>query len=227
VNRDRHRLGLGCFAVLCLAALASLARADHIEKREYTIFINKKDAGRSWLRIVTKENGTEEVTGAADATVKVGPFTGYSYKAETAETWKDGRLIKLHTVATEDGKTTAVAADADGKQLHLQINGKSAGMISPEVWVSSYWKLADRKYHNKDVPILDSDTGKEMTGRLEYKGTEPVKVGAKVEDCYMFKVTGIPIEIKLWFDRHHRLVRQEFTEKGYHTIIQLDTIRRQ
>lgn len=226
MNHARYWLGLGCLAAICLTAVAAQGRADHIEKREYTIFINKKDAGRSWLRIVTKENGTEEMTGGADATVKVGPFTGYSYKAETAETWKDGRLIKLHTVATEDGKTTAVAATADGKQLHLQINGKAAGTVSPEVWVSSYWKLADKKFHNNTVSILDSDSGKEMTGRLEYKGTEPLKVGGKVEDCYFFKVTGIPIEIKLWFDRHHRLVRQEFREKGCDTIIQLDAVRR-
>ena len=138
----------------------------------------------------------------------------------------DGKTRKEAKGKTEDGKTTAVAATADGKQLHLQINGKAAGTISPEVWASSYWKLADKKFHNNAVSILDSDSGKEMTGRLEFKGVEPLKVGSKVEDCYFFKVTGIPIEIKLWFDKHHRLVRQEFREKGCDTIIQLDAIRR-
>jgi hypothetical protein len=229
MKRATYRLGILWLAALSIAASASCApgaRADHIEKREYTIFINQKDAGRLWLRMVTKDNGIEEVTGAAEAAVKIGPFTGYSYKAETAETWKDGRLMKLHTVATEDKKTTSVSATADGKQLLLQVNGKNAGTVSPEVWVSSYWKLADKKFHNKSVPILDSDTGKELNGKLEFKGTEPVKVGGKVEDCYLFQVTGIPIEIKLWYDRHHRLVRQEFTEKGCPTIIQLDAIRR-
>jgi hypothetical protein len=215
-----------------IAGPASLAHADHIEKREYTIFINKRDSGRSWLHIVTKADGTEEVTGGADASFKLGPF-GYSYKAETTEVWKDGRLTKLHTVATEDGKTTAIVATADGKQLLLQKNGKNSGAVTPEVWVSSYWKLADKKYHNNlkgqpgvRVPILDSDTGKEMSGFLQYQGLEPVKIGNKVEDCYFFTITEIPIPIKLWFDKHHRLVRQEFREKGYDTIIQLDAIRR-
>src|SRR5437667_9919257 len=109
MNHARYWLGLGCLAAICLTAVAAQGRADHIEKREYTIFINKKDAGRSWLRIVTKENGTEEMTGRADATVKFGPFTRYSYKAESTETWKDGRLIKLHTLVIESGKNAGAS----------------------------------------------------------------------------------------------------------------------
>ena len=213
------------FSLVCLFAVGSVARADHVETRDYTIFIKDKAAGRSSLRIVTKADGTEEMTGAAEAATKIA-FVSYSYKAETTEIWKDGKLVKLHTAAVEDGKAMTVSAVSDGKQLLLQIGGKNAGAVNPESWVSSYWKLADKKFHNKQVPIIDSDTGKEMVGNLKYLGTEPVKVGPKVEDCYLFHVTGIPNDIKLWFDRHHRLVRQEFTEKGCHTIIQLDGIKR-
>ena len=102
----------------------------------------------------------------------------------------------------------------------VSVNGQ-ARAVSWEVWTSSFWKLADRRFHNKEVPVLEPDTGKDMVAKLDYVGVEKQKVGAQVEDCYRFRVTGIPSPTDLWFDRHHRLVRQVFTESNQKTIVQL------
>jgi hypothetical protein len=113
-----------------------------------------------------------------------------------------------------------------GQELRVRVNGKNASAMRPDVWTSSYWKLADKKFHNNQVPILDADSGTVNNGQLQYVGTETLKVGAKAEECFRFRVTGIPVPIDLWFDRFHRLVRQEFTESGHKTIVQLLPIQR-
>jgi hypothetical protein len=74
--------------------------------------------------------------------------------------------------------------------------------------------------------VLDADTGREFMAQLDYVATETLKFGGKAEDCYRFRVTGIPVPIELWFDKHHRLVRQEFTEQGHRTVMQVIAVRR-
>jgi hypothetical protein len=134
--------------------------------------------------------------------------------------------VELKSVATEDGKRTEVEVTASGEQLHLRLNGQKAGLIRRDAWTSSYWQLAEPKFHGKTVPILDSDTGKEYDGQLNYIGIDPLKVGNRAEDCYHFRVTGIPVPIDLWFDSYHRMVRQEFTESGHRTLVQIIAVRR-
>ena len=36
----------------------------------------------------------------------------------------------------------------------------------------------------------------------------------------------VPSPVDVWFDQYHRLVRQEFTETGHRTIVQLVAVRR-
>jgi hypothetical protein len=222
-----RRLGPACLAaVALLAGLACPAWADDTEHRDFVIFVDGKEAGQSRLTLVEKSDGTTQVTGTAKVQVKLLGFTAFSYQVSSQEAWNGGKLVELKSVATEDGKTTKVDATRAGEQLQVRVNGGNLANMRGDVWTSSYWKLADAKYHNKPVPVLDADTGKLLNGDLAYVGTESIPIGAKTEDCYHFRVTGIPVPIELWFDRHHRLVRQEFTESGHRTLMQLIAIRR-
>ena len=99
-------------------------------------------------------------------------------------------------------------------------------MIKPDTLTSSYWKLADKRFHNNAVPILEVDSGKEFNSELKYIGTVKQKVGNDLQECYHFRVSSAPGPVDLWFDRYHRLVRQEFTESGHKTVVQLINIRR-
>jgi hypothetical protein len=223
MNRARRRL-IPAFltAVVLLAGPLCPVRADSTEQRDYEIRVDDRPAGKSRLTIMEKDGATV-VTARAKVQVKLfGAFVAYSYEVTASETWsKAGLLVDMKCSATEDGKKTDVDVTPAGTQLAVRVNGKNIGSIRPDVWASSYWKLADKRYHNKTVPILDADTGKVNDGQLQYVGTETLKVGARAEECYRFSITGIPVPIEVWVDRDHRLVRQEFTESGHKTIIQL------
>jgi hypothetical protein len=223
--RAARGLGLTCLVTAaCLAGLAGRVRADDVEHRDFVIFVDDKEAGQSRITMIQKDDGTTHVTARAKVTVKLVFVKVFSYQVDSTEVWKNGQLVQLNSVATEDGKTTKVDVGKSGDKLLVRVNGGTPGSLNPEVWSSSYWKLADARYHNKTVPVLDADTGKELRGQLDFVGTE--KLGAKALDCYHFRVTGIPVPIDLWFDLHHRLVRQEFTEQGHRTIVELIAVRR-
>ena len=135
------------------------------------------------------------------------------------------RSVGLKTKGHDNGKKIDITVGTEGNQLRLSVNGLNR-YIKPESWTTSYWKLADKRFHNNVVPILEVDSGKEFNCELKYLETQPLKVGNEQQDCYHFRVSSAPGPVDLWFDRYHRLVRQEFTESGHKTVVQLINIRR-
>lgn len=208
-----------------LILFACPALADDTEYRDFSVFIDGKDAGISRITLIQKDDGTTYMSGTLDVKFRHLVFAEYVIKVETQEWWKDGRLIGMKTKTSDNGKKTDVQIAPDGPNLRLTVNGVNRA-VKPESWTSSYWKLADAKFHNKLIPILEVDSGKEFTCELKYIGTPQLKVGNQLQDCYHFRLSSAPGPVDLWFDRYHRLVRQEFTESGHKTIVQLINIRR-
>lgn len=221
MRRSAGRLGA---ALLAAACLAGAARATDTEQREFTIFVDGKEAGQSSMKLVQQDDGSTYLS----ATVKVQfrAIIKYNLTVQAQEWWKGGRLVGLKTSTDENGKKTEVlVADGTNNQLKLRVNTQER-LVRNDVWTGSFWKLADARFHNKQVPVLDVDTGKEYMAELKYVGTDQLKVGADLHKCYHFRVTGGATPIELWFDQYHRLVRQEFTERGHRTIVMLTGVRR-
>jgi hypothetical protein len=224
------RAGCRCiffyFAILVsLHVCAGSARADDTEQREFSIFVDGKQAGSSRMTLIQKDDGATQMSATVDVKFRHLLILEYVLKIETQESWKDGRLIGMKTNSIENGKKNEITIAGDEKQLRLRVNGKES-VLKSEVWTTSFWKLADARFHNKEISIVESDTGKEFNCELKYVGTEKIKVGNQLQACYRFLVTAAPGPVDLWFDRYHRLVRQEFTESGHKTIVQLVNIRR-
>jgi len=206
------------FAILIASLIVQPLRAG-TETRDYAILVGGKEAGHCTIVITDSDDGKSFMKAVINVKVP-GIFFPYAYSAEIQEWWLKDRLTNVIALSTENGKKTAVSAKAEADRIVVSVNGQSRA-VTWEVWTAGFWKLADRRFHNKDVPILEPDTGKDMVGKLEFVAKEKQKVGAQMEDCYHFRVTGIPSPTDLWFDVHHRLVRQEFTESNLKTIIQL------
>ena len=111
----------------------------------------------------------------------------------------------LKTNSTENKKKTEIHASADGQNLKVRVNGKDR-QVRGDVWTSSYWKLADGRFHNKAVPLLDPESGKDFSGQLQYVATEKLNINNQLQEVFRFRVTNVPSPIELWFDRYHRLV---------------------
>lgn len=225
MRRSARRLAAALLATaVCLTSLAGTARATDTEQRDFAIFVDGKEVGQSSVKLVQQEDGSAYLN--ATVNVQVRALLKYTLAIKAQEWWKGGRLVGLKTSTDENGKKTEVlVADGNNNQLKLRVNTQER-LVRNDVWTSSFWKLADARYHNKQVPVLDVDTGKDYVAQLQFVGTDQLKVGADLHKCYHFRVTGGSYPIELWFDQYHRLVRQEFTERGHRTIVMLTGVRR-
>lgn len=212
---------LGVFLVL---GLHSVAIAAEREQREFVIYVNGKEAGQSTMVINQQDDGLTHVSAHVNVKFQQLVLT-YNFAVESAEWWRDGKLVGLKCQASENGKKTDAVLSAENGQLRGRVNSQER-MFPAEVWTSSFWKLPDAKYHNKTLPVFEADTGKEYQGQLQYVATEQLTFMNRAQSCYRFRVTGGATTTDLWFDQHHRLVRQEFVELGHKTIVQLTNIRR-
>jgi hypothetical protein len=220
----RHRLG----SSVVLAVVALVAPAVHAvqtEFRDYRVKVDGKDAGHTRIVIARHDDGSMVMTAQVNVRINQIIFT-YQFNNQTTEIWKNGRMVQLRANTTENGKKTDATGAADGDLFRFRINGKER-TAPGHVWSSSFWKLLDAKYHNKAVPILEADSGKEYVGNLQYVGTESLQVANQQMKCYHFRITGGPSTIDLWFDPYYFLVRQEFVESGHRTQVDLVNIQRQ
>jgi hypothetical protein len=197
--------------------------ADDTEQRDFSIFVDGKEAGASRITIVQKDDGTTYMSAKFDVKFRQ-LIAEYTFKLETQEWWKNGRIIGMKAASSDNGKKTEITIAAENNQLRMRVNGRDS-FINPETWTSTFWKLADARFHNKPVPVIEVDTGKEYASELKFIGTEKLKLG-EFQDCYHFRVMANPAPVDLWYDRFHRVVRIEFTELGHRTIVQLTKITR-
>jgi hypothetical protein len=205
--------------VILLAWQARPVRADHTEVRQFSILVDGKEAGQSQMTIIEQNNGAVYVS--ANAKVQVQQLIGsYTFVIEGQEWWQGGKLIGLKAFCNDNGKKCDLLVSNAAGQLLMRVNGQDR-VIRSDVWTTSYWKLADARFHNKPVPILAVDNGQERTGQLQYLGAKQLPVANQLISCYHFRITGAGSPIDLWYDQHHRLVRREFTESGHKTIVQL------
>jgi hypothetical protein len=211
--------------VLGLVGFTSSARASETEVREFTIEVDGKAAGNYVLTITKQDSGILSMRSVASLSVPTILKT-YRYDFEGTEHWKDGRLLQLNAKCTDDGTKTEVAAKAESQSLRLSVNGRERN-CRWDVWTTSYGQLADKRFHNQAVPLLDNDTGKEYLGQLKAVGMEQLTITGKACPCEHFRVTGGPNPaVDLWYDGQQRLVRQEFTEQGKKVVFVLQAVRR-
>ena len=225
VRAKRRSRFLYILTLLALLAPVATVRADSEEVREYTVIVDGKGAGISHMKLRQTDDGTTYMTGTVDVKFRHLLVVDYVLKIETQEWWKDGKLIGIKTLATENGKKTEVTVASENNQLRMRVNGQERN-LKADIWTTSFFKLADARFHNKQIGILEIDSGKEFDSELKFLGNKKLKVGSEFHDCYHFRVAAAPGPVELWYDKYHRLVREEFMDSGHRTIVQLVKISR-
>jgi len=213
---------------LLIVAQAPPAIAADTEVREFNITIDGSESGRYRMTIERKDDGTVSMAGQAAVVVKKLGITVYRYTYSGTELWKDGkegRLLGLNSTSEDNGTKFEVNVTTDSDGLRVRVNGRTR-VLRADVWTTTYWRMAHARFHNQNAPLLDADTGRDFSGRLDYLGTAQLVVAGQNLHCHRFRITGGPNPVDLWYDTQHRLVRQEFTENGHRTILQLVSIRR-
>ena len=205
-----------------LLLCAAVTHGAEVEDRDYAIRIDKKPAGTYHLHIVTAD-GRTTVRARANVSYRV-LFYHYTYTFAGTEAWQNHRLIELDSTSNDDGKRFAVHAEATEGKLQVTVNGDTS-LARGDVWTTTAWQTPPARFRNHYLPMIDADTGRQLGGQLEYVDRRDITVGDHDVACTHYRVTG-GTQMELYFDGHDRLVRQETTEQGHATVLQLTGIQR-
>ncbi|MGF1579969.1 MAG: DUF6134 family protein [Gemmataceae bacterium] len=214
-----------CVVGVLLLGMAVTAKAEITETRDYLVYVDGKQVGTNQRVITEHDNGFVTVTSSVDVKVKILITYRYSYRG--TEVYKGYQLHKLESNC-QDFKTLYTAAaylTKDGQ--NLVISNKTKQVVGPaDAWSTTFWKLPDRKYFNKNIQLLDTEHGALLPSKLVYVGKEGMDMNGKKQTVFHFRVFKKSQPVDLWFDVQHRLVRLELTERRHRTVIQMVNVRR-
>jgi hypothetical protein len=201
-------------------ALPATVRAEvNAEVRDYTIQVDGKTAGDYHMTIHRQDDGTTSLAAQSDVKVTVLLVTAYSYSYRGQEVWKDGRLQHFESAGKENGKPFAVTADSDGSGLRVTADGK-ASILPSDAWTTSFWQLPEPRLRNQEIALMGCDNGQRSTGRMQYVGSERLKVAGQEQACTHYRLMrDAPYE--LWYDSQDRLVHEEWVSSGHRTVLDL------
>jgi Family of unknown function (DUF6134) len=147
----------------------------------------------------------------------------YNYSSTGTEIWKNGRLTALDNTADYNGKQYVVKGVAVPRGLQITTNGTSS-LATPEIWDTSYSFLPERLARaESSVVLLDSDQGRQLSGKLQYLGEERVTVGEVRVRCAHYRIDG-DVHVEIWFDASRRMVCEESKESGHRVRFELQTV---
>jgi len=195
------------------------------EQRDFAILVDGSQAGSYSMSITDHDDGSQTMD--ASASVRVSFLAGlktYRYNYQGTEIWKAGLLVHFSSTCNDDGKDFSVSANPDGGNLRLRVNGRER-IVRPDIWLSTYWHLADPKFRNQGVPLVDADTGKDLAAQLHYLGTRQLSVAGKAQNCAHYQVTG-EVQAELWYDAQERLIGLKSVSDGHRYELVLTGIRR-
>src|SRR5205823_3879235 len=127
-----------------------------------------------------------------------------------------GKLVRLDSSTNDDGKRWTVSAVTDKENVKVTANNVERE-VHGDVWSTTYARYPDTDRCNNTVHLLDADTGKELSAKLECVGREELAIGGQKMTCTHFRLRG-DISTDLWYDGQKRLVRQEAVEQGHKVL---------
>ncbi|MBS0262042.1 MAG: hypothetical protein JSS02_08790 [Planctomycetes bacterium] len=246
-HRTRHLaralLCLACLNLVTVSQAAEPRELDH-ETRVFKVSVDGKERGKCTMEIGSFDDGSEKMEIEAALTFDYKVYV-YRYQSKGSEIWRDGHLAELDNAADMNKTKYQLKARNTSKGLLLSVDGKLSELPA-DVWVTSYWHMPealvqrlnpDRKSRvvqaggtkssgstkPKVVSLLDSDKGLKLRGEIVRVGNEMLTIAGKRQACDHYKISG-DVQVELWYDSTHRLVRQQGVESGHKTLLELTQI---
>lgn len=212
-------------ALLVGLALSAAPRtlAAETEVRKFNVSVDGKPSGQ-YTMTFTRDGGTLGIVSEAQVKVKVLGVTAYHYDFRGVEEWKDGRLQSLRSRSDDDGKKFDVTATAGEKGLAVKINGREK-TVRGDVYLTTACCLPDAKRRDGDLPLMESDNGQEIAGKIRQVGSGPMTVCGTSVNATRYRLTSGTVH-DIWYDDAGRMVRQEWTEDGHKTVLVLVSVKK-
>lgn len=210
-----------------LALVANSAEPDAVvveqETRTFRASVDGRERGRLVMLFTKRDDGTETVRGDAELNFNFVVYR-YRYTSVGTETWKDGRLVRLASESNYNGDKYVLQATATQEVLEYEVNG-AAQRTATESLITTHWREPSADKIGRKLTLLDSDKGQQRNGTLEKVGIEKTMIADKEFNVTHYRLRG-DVEVDVWYDEEHRLVRQDSMESGHRMVLELSKTQR-
>ena len=142
----------------------------------------------------------------------------YDFTQRIEESWQNGQLMSLTSVAVDDGDTRNVKLVREGDRLVGTYDGKKRDLPGTLV-PSTLWNSAVVEH----ASVLETTKGRERTFTVEQKGIEQVKLPIGTVNARHFVFTG-NFKREAWYDESGVLVAAQMEAKDG-SIIRQELLR--
>jgi len=220
VNRLVPRLRCGVLAVFLLLGLAAIDKAQAIDANNapsgtfvYQVMRGNEIIGEQRLTFDRRGDGLTVVTDAK-IDVKLLGMSLYGFDQHAEESWQDGQLVALSSVADDDGTDKKTEMVRAGDKLTGTYNGKQR--TAPfGIYPTSFWNVQSVT----QTQFLDMSRGKVRQVKVTDKGTEVLNLPFGRVTAHHYSVDG-DMKRELWYDEKGVLVAGELPAKDGSTVRQ-------
>lgn len=203
---DRSAMGL---AVLVMALAGSASAASAREWR-FAVSIDGVNVGEHRY-VVAGEGETRRVTADATFRVRLLVIDAYRWEQHVEEEWRGNCLVALASRTVEQGRTTTVAAHADGDALVVD-GAHGVARIDGCAMSFAYWNprvLEQRQ-------LLNVQTGVPTPVQVESAGQDTIDVRGHAVAAQHYRMTTPKNRIELWYsDGGDWLAMRTTTPQGH------------
>jgi YD repeat-containing protein len=197
-------------AALLLAVVPTLA-----EERTFSVTAAGHPAGDLVLTFQKRADETTAVTVRTE--YRAERPTPFAYEYRGTETWKDGRVVRLEGLGTQDrvkGGITLVA----GKGAYALKAGVKEVSVRGEVWPTTGAMIPDPD--GKPL-VVDVITGDVLRARVDKVGADRITVAGKQVPVTRYRVTAGGNRWDVWYDGAGRLAKRVWTRDGRTVVAEL------
>lgn len=198
-----------------LATVPALA-----EERIYSVTVDGKPAGELGISFATDTSGT--TTAAVQAKYRAESPTTLTFDYRGSESWKDGRLVRLDGLGSENGRTGGITL-VGGTGVYALKAGAKEVSIRDEVWPTTGGILPDPDRRPLVVDVL---TGDVLRAKVEKVGADRIVVAGKPVPVTRYRVTAGGQRWDVWYDADQRLAKRVWTRDGRTVVAELTQIKR-
>jgi hypothetical protein len=192
----------------------------HAEERTFSVTFDGQLAGELVLNYQRRTDGTAAVSMRSNWHTDKSPPFAFEYRG--TESWKDGRLVRLEGLGSEDGHKGGVTLIGGTDAYDLKAGVKEVS-VRGEVWAATGVFPPDP---DTKPLVVDAITGDVLKCKVEKVGADRLTVDGKGMPVTHFRVTAASTRWDVWYDETQRLAKSARTRDGRTVSTELTRVKR-
>jgi hypothetical protein len=192
----------------------------HAGERTFSVTIDGQPAGDLVVDYQRRSDGSTAVSMRANWHTEKSTPLAFEYRG--AESWKDGRLVRLESLGSEDGHKGGITLAAGTDAYALKAGVKEVS-VRGAVWSTTGVFPPDP---DAKPLVVDAINGDVLRARAEKVGTDRITVDGKAIPVTCFRVVAAANRWDVWYDENQRLAKWVRTRDGRTVSAELVRIKK-